>query len=338
MVTTPAANGAKEGRPHRSESWNGVKFFKGNPIWAIPDLATRAKQITSDHLRENKEVWRPEETVEAAVPFFNEGKVMVVGPPQSGKGTILFGLSEMCDELGIGYMFFNGHHQEVSGADLAAQIKRADEQGFPIFLDSYDYLFLGSRRTGRAISAEAQLERDDQIISALDAVTVPVALTFHDPEHSSAFMNPQLIQRYDWFHRKFPKFEIPLYLQSTESVMRFLKDHDIPEQVAQFLTGLGGNTHFEAAIEKLQPVAMDHEQLITSVTTYPVLKELVRAERQALFEIMETAIQGPNQPGYEQSLADLAGLLEKAEAKRLGLTQERLRRKLKTRGTGKLEN
>ncbi|MFA5136317.1 MAG: hypothetical protein WC489_02895 [Patescibacteria group bacterium] len=330
-----AINSAKEGRPHRSESWNGVKFFKGNSIWDVPNLTTRAKQITSDHLRENKEVWRPEETVVAAIPFFDTGKVMVVGPPQSGKGTILFGLSEMCDELGIGYMFFNGHHQEVSGEDLATQIKRADEQGFPIFIDSYDYLFLGSRRTGRAISTQTQLERDDQIISALDAVTVPVALTFHDPEHSAAFMNSELIERYNWFHSKFPKYEIPLYLQSRDSVMRFLKDHDIPEQVAEFLIGLGENTHFEVAIEKLQPVVMDHRQLITSVNTYPVLKELVRDEKQTLFEIMEIAIQGPNQPGYEQALADLAALLEKAEKKRLGLTQERHRRKLKTQGNRK---
>lgn len=330
-MTEPFPNG-KEGRPHRAESWNGIKFFKGSPLWAVDNLQERVRAITADHLRENMEVWRPEETVEAAVPFFNEGKVMVAGPPQSGKGTILFGLSEMCDQMGVGYMFFNGHHQEVPGKELAAQIERADQMGYPILFDSYDYLFLGSRSKGRAISAAAQMERDDLIVQALDRVTVPVAVTFHDPEHSAAFMSPELIARYDWFHSKFPRFEIPLYLQSRESVLRFLKDHHVPDTVASFLTDLGANADFASAVEAMQPVAMTPDELVTSVKTYPVLKELVRDEEPVFMEIMDRVFRGPADEGYQQSLADLAVLLEKTEAKRLGLTQERLRKSLRRHG------
>lgn len=335
-MSAAVPEGGLEKRPHRSENFNGMKFFNGMPINQVPDLAARVAAITPDQLREKMKVWRPEETIAAAVPFFGEGKVMIKGPPQSGKGTIIYGLTEMCDILNVGYLFIDGHHLETSGDEVADQIDKASVLGYPVFFDSYDYLFLGSRKMGRGMSEAAQKTRDDKIIGALQKAEVPIALTFHDEEHTRRFMSGDRIAEYQAFHDQFPVYNLPLFLQSEASTRRFLADHEAPAPVIDYMMELGQNGDFLEAADSADEVQMESRQILDSIRTYPVLKMLIRpldprkpeeSLREPFLTVMDRVLKGPLEPDYHQSLTSLAVLLELAETRRLGLTNERLAKK-----------
>lgn len=310
------------GRETRVDNWNGIKFFKG---LALPDKSTLlalVNAITPDQLRDQKHVWRPEETIEAGQIFFNQSRINVVGPPQSGKGTILFGLSDMCDIMNIGYYFVDGHHQEVNPQVMANTIHQAEEKKIPVFYDSTDYLFLKSRSVGRDISLAAQLERIPIITSALDSATIPIAITSHDGEWAQEFLNLSLRAQYDGVFSRFPRYEIPLYLKSAASISCFLSDHKVPTETIQFLITMAEN---RLVIQELQNTYGEHTQeIFTAIKTYPVLKELTRDRAQDLKGVMERIFRKDT-----HSIADLGKLILEIEEKRKKLTHIRKQNKIK---------
>ncbi len=308
----------KEGRPHREESFNGIKFFAGAALPPRDSLLPLVRGVTAQQLREEKEVWRPEETVTAADTFFSQGKLLIEGPPQSGKGTILFGLSEICDIAGIGYCFINGHHQEVEGEELALQIKRANERNIPIFFDSFDYLFLKSRSVGRDIGREAQQKRVPIIIDALNSATVPIAITSHDEEWASVFLDKELRDQYTTFLQTFPRYQIPLFLQSRKSINKFLIDQEVPRIVVDYMGQMETDRRLA---EYMQKVQIPNDLVLSALRTYPVLKELARDKKEQFLFVMEGVITSSDTD--DGPLNSLVSLVEECENNRINLTQIR---------------
>jgi len=328
-------NGARE---NRRQNWNGIKFFDGKSLPQHHVLFQQVETITVDQLREEMKVWRPEETVEAGKIFFYQGRVNIVGPPQSGKGTILFGLSGMCDMMGIGYVFIDGHHQKVEGGIVANTMGQAQEMNIPVFYDSTDYLWLKSRTHGRTINTAAQENRVPIIISAIDKLTVPIAITCHDEEWANGFLNLGMRTQSADALTRFPRYEIPLYLQSDASVMRFLKDHGISQKVAQYFLDIPTNSqvadilkeHFSNIRAGDSSIPEDAKQMVFSgLRTYPVLKELVRDRGQRLDEIMRKIL-GSNQQD-QSAIQELGLLILQTEQRRQILTQLRKTKKSKIR-------
>lgn len=291
MIEKIPANG--EARNNRIKNWNGIKTFDGDPLPSRDHLLAQIVAITADQLREEKKVWRPEETIEASKIFFSQGKINVVGPPQSGKGTILFGLSGMCDLMGVGYIFISGHHQETIGQEIVDTIRTAEQKRIPVFYDSADYLFLKSRAVGREVSLKDQKTKASWVMPYLAAATVPVAITNHDEQWDAEFLNLELRSQYQSLLSLFPKYKIPLYLQSDVSILRFLKDHDIPPAIGQHCMTMERN---ETAVAYFNFHFGENQaqQIFSAIRTYPVLKELIRERTTDFLDLMNQLLYEPN--------------------------------------------
>lgn len=273
MAPEATASTSRHQREVRTKS-GGIKFFK--PHSEIPIQFGSYKDITVEHMRDARKVWRPEETVEAGKIFFEAGKINVIGAPQWGKGTILFGLSEIFDELGQGYVFLNGHAQDTPEDVMVESIKEANNLGYAIFFDSFDYLFLDSTAGGRTISRPRQQTRTAAIINTLSNVTVPVAITMHDEDWARAFINHALRDQYRDFLDSFPMYHIPLHMQSKESTVKFLAAHNISAQDAEFIIGMPND---EEVVNTLVAQYGDKDivsSIFDALTAFPILKELVR--------------------------------------------------------------
>ena len=287
--------GRNVARARRTEHWSGIKFFDGQPLPDKNTLRELVPRVSALFLRDAMHVWRPEETVEAARIFFGLDSadddipgVTIIGAPQEGKGTILFGLSEICHVLGIGYVFNDGHHQETPGEQIAETIAKAEAFGFPVFFDSTDYLFIVSRNAGRTINAEALAKRTPVIISALSQAKIPIATTRHDGRWAKVFTDPDLRQRYGATLDRFPVFQIPEYMQSDESRLRFLLDHGVQEKIAEYLLNFGRDQFtfavlYQLAREIYHPNTIGNlafqlatENILSALHRYPVLKDMVR--------------------------------------------------------------
>lgn len=273
-----------EARQNRLKNWNGIKFFSGEALPSRNILLSLTSQITALKLREEKKVWRPEETIEASEIFFSQSRINVIGPPQSGKGTILFGLSEMCDIIGVGYIFISGHHQETTSKEIIDTIYEAEKKEIPVFYDSTDYLFLKSRKVGREINLAVQKEKVFSIMPAIVSSTVPIAITSHDEEWAGEFLNLELRNQYLFCLNKFPKYEIPLHLKSDASIWRFLKDHDINEKIAHFILNLPASI---ATVLEEEFGNKKKDEILAAIKTYPVLKELIRERANEFYSVME---------------------------------------------------
>lgn len=308
---------------NRQNSHGGIKFFAGSSLptesGAIFQTYSNYRENVED-LREKHKVWRPEETFEAADLFFLHGKVNIVGSPQSGKGTILFGLSEICSELGWGYAFIDGHYQDTPALDSPELAARAEQKGVPkecrsvvnaireaqirnilIFFDSFDYLFAGTRKI-RTISRAEQSVRTPAIMEALDATTVPVAVTHHDEEWSDRFIDKELQAQFEDQVLDYPRYRLWEGLRSPQSIRRFLMDHDISYEHAQFLGEMPYQKmlegHFSRILEDSPELKLS-ERLAhlyptelsfhahAKLASFPVLKELVRGMREEFIPVLE---------------------------------------------------
>lgn len=294
------ANG--EARNNRIKNWNGIKTFTGNPLPYWESLTAQIDAITADQLREEKKVWRPEETIEASHIFFSQGKINVVGPPQSGKGTILFGLSGMCDLMGVGYIFISGHHQETTGREIVDTIRTAERNNIPVFYDSFDYLFLGSRSTGRDVSMQFQKEKADAIIPKIASSRVPIAITNHDALWSREFLNLDFKAQYDHCLAQFPLYEIPLYLKSDASIMRFLQDHAIPIETVRSIVEINKDSSIGNQLQTMFD-PMKTADICSAIRTYPVLKELARERLNELNSIIHQS--SSDEAQYVSALSNL---------------------------------
>lgn len=283
-------------RRTREESANGIKFFLGRGLPSRQEAWDIVKTITPAQLREEKAVWRPEETVEAARPFFNQGRLMVVGGPQEGKGTILFGLSEICELIGqegVGYVFINGHHQEIEAVKVEEAIRIANERNVPIFFDSFDYLALGSRQTGRTVSRAWQKERIARILPVLQASQVPIAITMHDDPWAELFLDKDLRGVLITATEDDPVYVIPRQMQSDSSVLRFLRDHGVGDNLGRFLTHLHEDENAFIVLNGnlgVQKAVIIREAL----RSYPVLKMLVRPKERNGMKERLTEVLGDN--------------------------------------------
>lgn len=302
-----------ETRENRTHSQNGIKFFAGTSLPNRNLVMQLSASVTADQLREDKKVWRPEETLDAAKLFFYEDRVNVIGDPQSGKGTILFGLSEVCDLFGWGYLFVDGHHQETPAKEVVRAIEEANDKNIPIFFDSFDYLFGKSRNGIRGIPLEQQHKRTPQIVSTLDYASVPIAITNHDDAWAENFLDLNFRERFKLQIDRYPIYKIPLNIQSDKSIVRFLIDHNIPQDKAEFLVGMSTNPDI---INKLIKHYGDKDivaWVFEATRTYPVLKELARERKDEFLETLANAILGI-------TAHPLAHLILEADHKRIHLT------------------
>ncbi|OGK23803.1 hypothetical protein A2954_03025 [Candidatus Roizmanbacteria bacterium RIFCSPLOWO2_01_FULL_37_12] len=340
--------GRRTPREARHDHWSGIKFFRGAPLPDQETLNRLIPTISVDNLREEKHVWRPEETVEAGRIFFGletannkRSGIEVIGEPQSGKGTILFGLSEICDILNIGYLFIDGHHQEVSGIEVADAIHKAERLRIPIFFDSTDYLFLKSRSTGRSISQQFQDERVPVIMNAINNASVPIAITRHDDQWAEEFLNLDLRDKNNAVLETFQTYTLPAQLQSDASRHRFLLDGGLPETIASYLLGIKFHNLSESALASLIndiyyptiPTEKDYEieinKILTGLRTFAVLKDLVRGEKNHTINCVEKILDANKSEDIRiLAIKELAWLILNLYEKSLKLTQIR-RKKVK---------
>lgn len=325
LVNNGNQGGRTEARNARIETWPGIKFFQGSPLPERDLLKTLVPSITVDVLREEKHVWRPEETIETSKDFFGleptniqKPGLLVIGPPQSGKGTILFGLSEICDILQVGYVFIDGHHQETHEEIVAQTILKAQQLGIPIFFDSTDYLFLRSRKTGRSISLETQKRRVPIIMEAIRSVSVPIAMTFHDQEWQEEFLDLDLVSNCSDLFNSYPRYTIPTYLQSDASILRFLIDNGLPKASADYIINLPNLERVDEVLFTIIGQVEKVKAVLSGIRTYPVLKELVRNSRETVNLLINNI-----QKDDENALAKLLELIYNLEEKRKILTQIR---------------
>lgn len=310
----PVNNRVEPPRETRERARDGIKFFSGNPL---PDKDTTIalyKNITVENLRDAKDkerrVWRPEETLEAAKPFFEEGKVHIVGSPDAGKGTILYGLSEICHRMGWGYGFIDSHHQETPAETVVEAIKEAKRKKIPIFFDSFDYLFAGSRSRVRTITTIQRNSRTPLILDALDNANTPIAITSHDEEWAKSFVDIEFRKRFRKQLNKYPVYEIPLNLQSKESIARFLMDQGIEDNNARFLTEMETNPAVLNVLVHHYKTHKDMQKVFDAIKHFPVLKELTRESREKFLKSIEGAKQN-----NQEDIINLAQIIREAEYK-----------------------
>lgn len=305
-------------REQRSISCRGIKFFNGTSLPPLIEVIKKFRQVTAEQLREDRKVWRPEEVLEAAEPFFEQGKVIIVGDPQSGKGTILFGLSEICDIWSWGYVFIDGHHQETDAQTIVDVFNSADTRRIPIFFDSFDYLFLKGR--SRAMSVSKQRERTTKIMEAVDKITTPISITTHDESWAQEFLDLQLRDNFSETLSKFQSYEIPLNFRSAPSIRRFLLDHDFTPEKAEFLVSMSKKPW---VVNNLTLAFGDQgkvNEVFEALQNYPVLKELTRDRKN---EVDDALVQ--METGDVQGLTKLAQIIRESEHKRRLLTLLRKR-------------
>lgn len=301
-------------RETRQRAKDGIKFFSGKPLPDQEAIVFQYQTITVENLRDAKDkerrVWRPEETLEAAKPFFGEGRVHIIGSPNAGKGTILYGLSEICHRMGWGYAFIDGHHQETPAETAVEAIREAKRKNIPIFFDSFDYLFAGSRSGVRTITTAQRNSRTSPILDALDNANTPIAITSHDEEWAKSFIDITFRERFRKQLDKYPVYEIPLNLQSKESIVRFLIDQGIGVDGAEFLVEIEKNP---AVLNVLVHHFTDHrdmQKVFEAITHFPVLKELTRENREKFLKSIEGAKQNS-----QEAIINLAQIIREAEYK-----------------------
>lgn len=286
-----------EPREHREQSERGIKFFFPKAHFSSPFASHR--EITAAYLRDERKAWRPEETLEATDVLFTHGRVNIVGAPQAGKGTILFGISEVFEALGKPYVFIDSHYQDTAAQNVVAAIRRAEEVDAAIFVDSADYLFAGEnpgleylkptvklrdiplllqrggliKRNGERVEVEG---RTKLILEGLDAVTVPVALTTHDETWARLFNDLKFREQFLHHLDRYPIYEIPLNLQSKASMRRFLLEHNVPENLAEFLLTMESNSFVYGALTHLLNDKEKVAFIFEAIKNFPVLKALVR--------------------------------------------------------------
>jgi len=312
---------ARENRNHKG---GGIKFFEGTAL-PEPQLRYEAYRLVSpEQLREDCQVWRPEETLEAAEILFTKSRVNVVGGPQSGKGTILFGLSDICDIYGWGYVFIDGHYQDTDTDTVVAAIAHAEERNVPIFFDSFDYLFAGSRKV-RSIRKDLQRERTQAIVEALGGATVPIATTSHNEQWAERFIDLDLKSLFTEQLARYPDYAIPVTFRSRESVVKFLSDHGIPSRFISFITEMDGDDRvLNTLIHRYGDWAVI-ERVLRAVQTYPVLKELVRGNdlpreldrgrREEFWPLVSDALSAVSDENYTQTVSEIAHIILEAEVK-----------------------
>lgn len=302
-------------RESRERSWGGVKFFRGTRLPDRPNVVEGYRTISAENLRGarylDRRVWRPEETLEAAKPFFELGRVNIVGAPQSGKGTILYGLSEICHRLGWGYLFVDGHHQETTPEFVVSTIAEAQRRRIPIFFDSFDYLFAKGKK--REISLAKQRGhtivengrrivipgRTEAIIKALAEVTVPVAITHHDEVWLRELTDVDFRNQFSRYLDAYPVYEIPLNFYSDESIVRFLEDQGISPTRAAFMVKMQQNKVVRDILTRHFGDKKTVDAVFEALKNYPVLKELTRGRKGELDE------QGKQKEGSAESFLPL---------------------------------
>lgn len=277
MVETYDGNIVIENNPPRNgrdSRGYGIKFFPGSPLPAPEVVRNQLSTIDPGFLRDVRHVWRPEETVTAASIFFEQGKLNIEGSPQNGKGTILFGLSEICDHFGWGHIFIDGHWVDSPTDFIIKNIREANERRFCIFYDSTDYLFLKNQRL-RKLNKDQHRQRTDQITAELNAITVPICTTQHDLEWSEKFLDPDLVGKFA-SRIPSPTYQIPTALQSNSSIRRFLIDHDVIPADAEYFTALNTQNQFIDTLINFFGDKNTIENVLTASRHYPVLKKLIR--------------------------------------------------------------
>lgn len=350
------SNSQSAPRESRERSWGGVKFFRGA---GLPDQAfvvSACKTITVENLRDarrlNRRVWRPEETLEAAKPFFEQGRVNIIGSPQSGKGTILYGLSEICHRLGWGYLFVDGHHQKTTPEFVVSAIREAQRRKIPIFFDSFDYLFAKGRK--REISLAKQRGdttvmngrgmvipgRTETIIKSLAEVTVPVAITHHDEVWLRELTDVDFKNQFNRYLDAYPVYEIPLNFRSDQSIVRFLEDQRVSPACAIFVARMRYNGVIRGILTKHFGDKQTVDYIFEAIRNYPVLKELTRGKQGELDEqgkqkegsaesflpllsrVTNAFSHNPNHVSnsIEKSIADMSKIILEAEYKRIFLS------------------
>ncbi len=268
------------GRPSRTNIGNGMKLFDGNPVGSLENF--NGSSITVDELRNYYRVWRPEETVEAAHVLKEHGRLLVVGRPQSGKGTILFGLSEICDKQQIGYLMIDGHWLEAPTEQVIQAIEKADQEGKMIFYDSFDYLFAGSNKL-RKQNKETHSQRTREIISALQKTTTPLVLTAHDEYWAKLVLNPALLEEHRDFLQTLGIYNLPRYIESEESRLAFLIDHEFELEQACKLLNFPNTDLTKSIISKTYRDSKYEKDLYLALQDYGVLKKLARREDKEIY-------------------------------------------------------
>lgn len=267
-----------DAKEQREYSRGGIKFFYPKPDFQ--PRFTSYKDISSGYLRDEKHIWMPEETLEAADILFTHRRLNIVGSPQMGKGTILYGLSGMLGELGKPYIFIEGHRQETPAEEVVAAIEKAQEEGAAVLYDSFDYNFAGSRSGVRTITVAKQMEKTPRVVNALAQATVPVAITSHDEEWTKLFLNLSLKEQFKDQLDTYQEYKIPSNLRSEKSALRFLLDHGYSPEDAQFLIDSENNPQVLNAMINNLGDKEKVQKVFDALKKYPVLKDLVRPKEE----------------------------------------------------------
>ncbi len=331
-----------EPKESRNHSRKGIKIFSGERLPSKNVLLGCVSRVSVEQLREERKVWRPEETMQSASVFFKEGKINIVGAPQSGKGTILFGLSSICDIYTWGYIFVDGHFQETPFDTIIEAIHKAQTKNIPIFYDAFDYNFAGVSRNGggvRDISIKKQKEKTQKIMRELDKVSVPVAITSHDAQWSDEFLNMDLVNEFTNELSTYPVYEIPLNLQSSASIMRFLIDSNIqfdnkinPSE-ANFFVNMREHAVFYNTLISIYGDKKKADLVLEARRNYPVLKELIRERRGEFIELLKNMVAFfnklpphilfTNDEDIKNSVARCSQMIFEAEYKRIFMSSLR---------------
>ncbi len=287
-----------------TQARGGIKFFTGKEAPSLVILSSQSQQFSADKIRDLG-VWRPEDTVKAAELLFQTGRLLVEGEAQTGKGTILFGISKILDELGLGYLFIDGHHQEANAESVVNSIAKAEDEHKAIFYDSLDYLFLGSRKI-RQLSKPKQSERTRKIVSALTSAAVPLVGTFHGPNWRQHYIDQNLFKQYRDFIDTFAVYELPICIPEPKSVQKFLEDNFVIHVVAQAYISLASSPAFITAMSYQYGDADRISSITQSMSEFAVLKKLVH-EDSHLFQLYMHQIVTRESP---QAMLALARLVE----------------------------
>lgn len=333
---SPRADVPRETREHNG---GGIKFFSGHALPPYDQMIAAVTTVTPERLRDarvlERRVWRPEETLEAAEFFFKAGRVNIVGSPQAGKGTILYGLSEICHRFHWGYLFVDGHYQETPAEEVIAALQEAEKRNIPVFYDAFDHNFGGAASNDggiRKIGHVKQRARTTAIVEALGRLNVPVAITNHDEEWATAFLDREFRESLSDHLSKYPAYHIPLGLRSVKTAVRYLIDHGMTMRNARIIVSMGKTPY---AIDELTRRYGDKDvvrEIIEASMHFPVLKELVRpgnpentisAGRKE--EVDEAFVLWDF--SRESAIGKLGDIIREAEMKRIFLT--RLRRTAK---------
>lgn len=207
----------------------------------------------------------------------------------------------------------DGHHQETPAKEVVCAIEEATDRNIPIFFDSFDYLFGKSRSGIRGIPLKQQLERTPQIVFALDYASIPIAITNHDDDWAEIFLDLAFREKFKRQIDKYSLYKIPLNIQSDKSIVRFLIDHNIPQDKAEFLVSINTNPDIINELIKHYGDKDIVAWVFEATRTYPVLKELVRERKDEFLDALNSAI-------LSIAAHPLAHLILEAEHKRIHLT------------------